>query len=157
MGTSSRSSTSSPPSADEVRAHSAVHLVRGAVTTVLGPTRVTFAGPGVLRIRSDIAAAPQDVGKVESAANRKVAEDAEVQEFEMERREAEMHFGMGIYDSGPPPAEGAILKLVKIEGWDVSCCPRAHVESTASIGAVRIDSAAFDEGAKETVFRFHLL
>ena len=40
----------------------------------------------------------QDVSKIEVAANNKVAEDAEIMEFEMDRQEAEGHFGTSIYD-----------------------------------------------------------
>ncbi|MDG6966506.1 MAG: hypothetical protein JRN23_04395 [Nitrososphaerota archaeon] len=157
MGTSSRSSTSSPPGAEDARVHSAVHLLKGAVTRVIGPRRVTFAGPGVLRVRSDAPVSTQEAGKVEAAANRKVAEDVEVLEFEMERQEAEMHFGTGIYDLAAPPEPGAHIRLVKIEGWDVSCCPCSHVETTGSVGAVRVDSVAFEERTREALFRFHLL
>ena len=157
LGTSSRSSTSSAASAEEVRAHSAVHVLKGAVTKVLGPRRFTFAGAGVLRVRSDGPLAKQEMGKVEAAANRKIAEDAEILEFEMERQEAEGHFGTGIYDLAPAPESGKLLKIVKIADWDASFCPRAHVETTGSIGAIKMDGATFDDGAKDLVFRFHLL
>lgn len=156
MGTSSRSSTSSA-GAEEVRAHSAVHVLKGAVSKVLGPRRLAFAGTGVLRVRSESPLSAQEVGKVEAAANRKIAEDAEVVEFEMERHEAEGHFGTGIYDLAPAPEAGGLLKIVKIAEWDASFCPQSHVETTGSIGAIRVDGATFDGGAKELVFRYHLL
>ena len=38
---------------------------------------------------------------MEAAANRKIAEDAEIVEFKMDRQEAEGHFGTGIYDLCP--------------------------------------------------------
>lgn len=144
-------------SAPEVRAHSAVHVLKGAVTNVLGPRRFTFGGAGVLKFRSDGPATSQEVGKIESAANRKVAEDAEIVEFSMDKQEAEGHFGTGIYDLSPAPQDGTLLKMVRIPDWEASYCPRAHVESTGSIGAIRIDRAAFDERGKEVELRFHLL
>ena len=155
--TSSKSSTSNDDSAGKVRAHSALHVLKGAVAKVLGPRRFTFAGAGVLKVSTEGLPADNEVGKIEAATNRKIAEDAEVLEFEMDRKEAEGHFGTGIYDISPAPLPGTLLKMVKIAEWDVSFCPQAHVESTGSIGAVKIDSAAFDERGKELELRFHLL
>jgi alanyl-tRNA synthetase len=155
--TSSRSSTSSQNSAAEVRAHSAVHVLKGAVVKVLGPRKFVFGDAGVLKFQSEAAVSPQEVGKIEAAANRKIAEDAEMLEFNMERPEAEGHFGPGIYDLTPAPKAGALLKIVRIPEWDAGYCLRAHVESTGSIGAMRVDGARFDEARRETELRFHLL
>ena len=46
---------------------------------------------------------------------------------------------------------------MRMHDWEASYCPHAHVESTGSIGAIRIDGATFDDAAKEVVIRFHLL
>jgi alanyl-tRNA synthetase len=150
---SSRSSTSS----SDTRGHSAAHVLKGAVTKVLGPRKFAFVGAGVLRMRSDAALTEQEVAKIEAAANRKIAEDAEIVEFEMERQEAEGHFGTGIYDIKPAPQSGEHLSMVKIAEWDASYCPQGHAESTGSIGAIRVDGATFDGTTKEVVLRFHLL
>jgi alanyl-tRNA synthetase len=155
--TSSRSSTSSQKSAAEVRAHSAVHVLKGAVAKVLGPRKFTFGEAGVLKFHSDAQPSPQDVGKIEAAANRKIAEDAEILEFSMERLEAEGHFGTGIYDLAPAPKAGDLLRIVRIPDWDAAYCLQAHVESTGSIGAIRVDGFRFDEERKELELRFHLL
>jgi alanyl-tRNA synthetase len=144
-------------SATEVRAHSAVHVLKGAVTKVLGPKRFTFAQTGVLKVTSEGAPTKQEVGKIEAAANRKIAEDAEILEFRMDRQEAEGHFGTGIYDFAPAPQVETLLKIVRIPEWDASYCPQAHVDSTGSIGAIRIDRASFEEAGRELELRFHLL
>jgi alanyl-tRNA synthetase len=144
-------------SSPEARAHSAIHVLKGAVTRVLGPRRFTFGEAGVLKFKSDGPPSPQDVGKIEAAANRKIAEDAEVLEFDMDRQEAEGHFGTGIYDLTPAPAAGQLLRIVRIQDWEASYCPSAHLESTGSIGAIRVDGATFDAASKEVVVRFHLL
>jgi alanyl-tRNA synthetase len=159
--TSSRSSTSSGSDA-EVRAHSAVHVLTGAVEKVLGPRRFNSAQilgdrNGTLKARSDILPSEQDVFRIETAANDKIAEDAEVLEFNMDRQEAEGHFGTGIYDLCPAPDGGELLKMVRIPEWDASCCSKAHVESTGSIGALKIDSSRFDEPGREFELRFHLV
>src|SRR6267378_893658 len=118
--TSSRSSTSKKSDAG-VRAHSAVHLLQGAVKSVLGPRRFTSAQTlgdesGILSVWSDTLPSAQDVSMMEAAANDKIAEDAEVLEFRMERREAEGHFGTGIYDLCPAPEGEELLKMVRIPG-----------------------------------------
>ena len=129
----------------------------GAVTTVLGPKRFTLGNAGVLRLKGEGPATPQEVSKVEAAANRKIAEDAEIMEFSMDRQEAESHFGTSIYDIFPAPPDEALLKMVRIPDWEVSCCDQTHVESTGSIGAIRIDRAQFADATKEIELRFHLL
>ena len=75
----------------------------------------------------------------------------------MERQEAEGHFGTGIYDLCPAPEAGTLLNIVRIQDWEASCCTQKHVESTGSIGAMKIDGAAFDGAAKELELKFHLL
>lgn len=150
-------STSSDKRDSEVRAHSAIHVLKGAVTKVLGPRRFIFGENGVLKLKSDGPPTSQEVGKIEAAANRKIAEDAEILEFEMDRQEAEGHFGTGIYDLSPAPATGELLRIARIHDWEASYCPHAHVESTGSVGAIRIDAATFEDEAKEAVIRFHLL
>ena len=144
-------------SAHEVRTHSAAHVLKGAVTKVLGPRRFTLVQAGVLKVTSEGLPTKLEVGKIESAANRKVAEDAEMLEFSMDRQEAEGHFGTGIYDIAPPPPAGTLLKIVRIPDWDASYCPETHVESTGSIGAMKIDHASFDESRRELELAFHIV
>ena len=155
--TSSRSSTSRTASAEEVRAHSALHVLMGAVTQTLGPQRFTFGNAWVLKFRGEGVLTPQEVAKIETAANRKVAEDSEILEFTMDRQEAESHFGTSIYDVSAVPPNASLLRIVRIPDWDVSCCSMAHVESTGSIGAIRIDQAQFAETSEEIELRFRLL
>ncbi len=156
-GTSSRSSTSKPGNSGESRAHSAIHVLTGAVTNVLGPRRFTFANARVLKFRSEAPLSAQEVGKIEAAANRKVEEDAEIVEFSMDKGEAEGHFGTGIYDLCPAPQNETLLRIVRIPDWGASCCDKSHTESTGSIGAIRVDACSFDEKAKELELKFHLL
>jgi len=144
-------------STPEVRAHSAAHVLKGAVVKVLGPRRFTFSQTGLLKVKSDAVPTEQEISKIEVAANNKVAEDAEMLEFSMDRQEAEGHFGEGLFDLCPAPEGGELLNIVRIPDWDASCCTQKHVESTVSIGAIRVDGAVFDAVRNEVELRFHLL
>jgi alanyl-tRNA synthetase len=161
LETSSRSSTSSEKGAADVRAHSAVHVLKGAVTKVLGPTRFTYAEAlggrsGILKARLEHPPTSQETTKIEVAANIKVSEDAEILDFEMDRQEAEGHFGTGIYDLCPAPEGGGLLHIVRIDDWEVSCCAEAHVGSTGSIGSMKV-KAALDDSGKELEIKFRLV
>jgi Ser-tRNA(Ala) deacylase AlaX len=132
------------------------------VTKILGPKRFTYAQiwggkSGILKARSDAAPTAQEISKIEVAANNKVSEDAELLDFEMDRQEAEGHFGTGICDLCPAPEAGALLHIVRIQDWEVSCCSMNHVGSTGSIGAMKIDGVGFDGAGKELELKFHLV
>ena len=150
-------STSREKGSGDVRAHSAVHVLKGVVTKVLGQGRFAASQPGQLNVTGGAPPTRQELSKIEVASNNKIAEDAEFLEFDMERQEAEGHFGAGIFDLFPAPEDGALLNIVRIEDWDVSCCPQEHVGSTGSIGAIRVDGADYDDALKVVTLRFHLL
>jgi Ser-tRNA(Ala) deacylase AlaX len=132
-------------------------VLKGAVASVLGPRTFIRVETGAVMFRSDEPLSDQEVSKVAVAANNKVAEDAELLEFKMERQEAEGHFGTDLYDIDPAPDSATLLNIVRIPEWDVSSCSKTHVSSTGSVGAIRIDGSAFDAGSKEVELRFHLL
>ena len=146
---------------EEVRTHTAVHVLKGAVQRVLGAqltasTRVS-GRQGVLTVRFGRRPAEEELRRVEEAANAKVVEGAEVLEFEMEKSEAEMHFGDGIYDLFAVPTSVTMLKLVKIPEWDVACCGERHVESTSLVGPVKVSRARFRNSKKELEVDFELV
>ena len=142
----------------EVRTHSALHVLKGAVVKVLGllltaSTRVEQE-EGTLTLHSLRELTPQEVTRIVEEANGKVREDVGVTTFSMERAEAERHFGKGIYDAFPIPEQAGLLKLVRIPDWETSCCGEKHVESTGEIGAIELKGARFREPEKllELVF-----
>lgn len=143
------------------RTHSAVHVLKGAVDRVLGPGATASVrateGRGALAVRVDRRPSDSEVREIEAWANAKVDEDAEVAQFEMERREAERHFGRSIYDGLHTPEGAAVLKMVRIPEWEVSCCAQEHVESTGEVrGRIVIDGSRFTEGEGLLEIEFHL-
>ena len=148
-------------SEEEARTHTALHVVKGAVQKVLG-ARLTMSvyvsgSHGRLTVQFERKPSPEEMARVEEEANAKVAEGAEVLEFEMERQEAQMHFGDQIYDAFPVPEGMTILKMVRIPDWNINCCDERHVESAAMVGKVRIGTPRFRGARKELEVGFDLV
>lgn len=135
-------------------------MLKGAAQSVLGvkKTASTSAADrrGRLTVKFDRKPTKEELRKVEDAANRKIAEGAEVLEFEMERQEAELQFGDEIYDLFPVPAAAALLKIVRIPEWNVNCCAERHVESTSLIGPLKLGRTRFRNSKKELELEFEL-
>lgn len=147
-------------SSEEARTHSAVHVVKGAVQKVLGAkwtASVYVSGRhGRLTVQFDRKPTAEEVAGIERAANEKIAEGAEVLEFEMEKEEAEGHFGDAIYDLFPVPSGVTRLKIVRIPEWNINCCTEAHVENTLQIGRVRLGTPRFRNSKRELEVEFDL-
>jgi alanyl-tRNA synthetase len=147
-------------SSEELRTHSAVHVVKGAVQKVLGAkltASVYVSGRhGRLTVQFDRKPTEEEVAGVEQAANQKIAEGAELLEFEMERQEAEGHFGDAIYDLFPVPSGVTILKIVRIPDWNINCCNQGHVDNTAEIGRVKLGKPRFRNAKRELEIEFDL-
>ena len=147
-------------SSEELRTHSAVHVVKGAVQKVLGAkwtASVYVSGRhGRLTVQFDRKPTDEEVARIEQAANEKIAEGAEVLEFEMEKDEAQGHFGDQIYDLFPVPTGVARLKIVRIPEWNINCCNERHVENTLQVGKVRLGTPRFRNSKKELEVEFDL-
>lgn len=145
---------------EELRTHSAAHVLKGAAQKVLGAKRTASVyvsgGHGRLTVQFDRKPTDEESARVEEEANRKIAEGAEVLEFEMERQEAEGHFGDAIYDLFPVPSGVTILKIVRIPDWNVNCCNQSHVDSTLEIGRIRLGKPRFRNARKELEIEFEL-
>jgi len=147
-------------SSEEFRAHSAVHVLKGAVQKVLGArltSSVHVSGShGRLTVQFDRKPTDEEMARVEQAANEKVAEGAEVLEFEMEKAEAEGHFGKAIYDLFPVPSGVTRLKIVSIPDWSINCCNERHVENTLQVGKIRLERPRFRHAKRELEIEFDL-
>ena len=135
-------------------------MVKGAVQKVLGAkwtTSVYVSGThGRLTVQFDRKPTDEEMTRVEQAANEKVTEGAEMLEFEMEKQEAEGHFGDAIYDLFPVPGDVTILKIVRIPDWNINCCNERHVENTLLIGKIRLEKPRFRNAKRELEIGFDL-
>jgi alanyl-tRNA synthetase len=135
-------------------------VVKGAVQKILGAkwtASVYVSGShGRLTVQFDRKPTDQEMARVEQAVNEKIAEGAEVLEFEMEKVEAEGHFGDTIYDLFPVPSEVTLLKIVRIPDWNINCCNERHLENTLQIGNVKLEKPRFRNSKRELEIGFDL-
>ncbi len=147
-------------SSQEVRAHSGLHVVKGAAERVLGAKKTASVyvsgGHGRLTVQFERKPTEAEVQGIEKAANDKIAEGAEVLEFEMEKTEAEGHFGDAIYDLFPLPPGATRLHIVRIPDWNINCCNERHVENTLQIGKIKMGKARYRNSKRELEIEFDL-
>lgn len=148
-------------SEEEIRTHSALHVVKGAVQSVLGAkwTSSTYVSGrhGRLTVQFERMPTSQEMERIERAADQKVAEKVEILEFEMDKEEAENHFGDQIYDLFPLPSSITRLKLVRIPDWNINCCVERHVDNTSLVGPIKLGKPRFRNSRKELEIEFDLV
>ncbi|WP_297521729.1 alanyl-tRNA editing protein [Thermococcus sp.] len=133
----------------EVRTHTALHVVKGAVVNVLGDgakwTASTYVkgNRGVLTVKFDRKPTPEEIAGIERLANEKVRGNVPIEVYELPRDEAEKRFGEDTYDLFPVPEEVMILKVVVIEDWNVNACNKEHTKTTGEIGEIKIRKVRF--------------
>jgi len=145
----------------EARTHTAIHVLKGAVQQVLGAkwtASVFVSGTnGRLTVQFDRKPTNEEIARIEQAANGKVSEGVELVEFEMEKDEAEGHFGNAIYDLFPVPSSVTRLKIVRIPEWNINCCIEKHVDNTLQVGRIRLGVPRFRNSRKELELEFDLV
>lgn len=131
----------------EVKTHTALHVLKGAVQKVLGAewTAGVYvkANHGRLTVKFHRKPTAEELAGVEEEANRKIMEDAPVEELDMERVEAERRWGDTIYDLFPLPASVTRLRVLHIPDWNVNACREVHTNTTGDIGSIFITKTRF--------------
>jgi alanyl-tRNA synthetase len=129
---------------DDVRSHTAIHILKGAVVSVLGRGAKWSASAysqgthGGLTVQFDRKPTDEEMVKVEEAANAKIREDATTEMHEMARSDAEARWGDDIYDLFPLPAELKVVKVFHLPDWNVNTCGKQHCEKTTEVGGIKI-------------------
>ena len=131
----------------EVRVHTALHVLKGAVVRVLGAkwtTGVSVNGShGRISVELDRKPTQSEVDLIEQYANDKIREDVPVEIFHMSRRAAEERWGDIIYDKFPLPDSITELSICVIDSWNVNACNKEHTSSTGEIGSIRFAKTRF--------------
>ena len=138
----------------EVKTHTALHVLKGAVVKVLGEEAKWTASVyvngkhGRLTVKFNRKPTKEEIKEIERLANEKIRENVSVEVYELPRDEAEKRFGKEIYDLFPLPEEIRTLKVVVIEGWNINACKKEHTKTTGEIGQIKIRKVRFRK-AKE--------
>jgi alanyl-tRNA synthetase len=131
----------------DVRTHTALHVLKGAVQKVLKvkwTAGVWVEGlDGRLTVKACRSPTPQELEKIEVEANNKIREDQEIEEYTLDREKAEERWGNSIYDLFPLPEGITTVKVVCIPGWNVNCCKEEHTRTTGEIGRITVKKVRF--------------
>jgi len=123
-----------------MRHHTATHILLHATKEVLG-AHIHQAGAqkGSESSRVDIRhfkhITPDELHRIEVAANRMIMANQPVEISVEDRTRAEQKYGFSLYQGGVPP--GRDIRIVKVAG-DIEACAGTHCRSTGEVGMVKI-------------------
>ncbi len=148
-----------PDYSDEVRAHTALHILKGAVVRVLGEGALWTASVytegkhGRLTVQFDRRPTDEEVKAIEELANAKVTEDLKVEVEVLPREVAEERYGNVIYDLFPVPQHIRELYVVVVydsDGsiWNINACNKQHLPSARYIGRIKVGKVRFRQSKK---------
>ncbi|QXJ35573.1 alanyl-tRNA editing protein [Saccharolobus shibatae] len=124
----------------EIRTHTALHVVKGAVRKVLNVkwTASTYVNSnhGRLTVKFERKPSNEEIDKVFELASEKVRENLPIIIEVLSREEAEKRYGDEIYDLFPVPAEVRELSIVVIPDWNINACNKQHTKTTSEIGEI---------------------
>lgn len=134
----------------EVRTHTALHIVKGAIFRVLGAKWSTSAasegGHGRIAVELDRKPTDEEEAEIQRLVDQKIREDARIEVQEMSRSDAETRFGDYIYDKFPLPESIQTLTVFHLPGWNVNACNKTHTRSTGEVGKVTISKIRYRGG-----------
>jgi alanyl-tRNA synthetase len=147
----------------QIRSHTALHVIKGAVQKILGAniTNGVWIGDGKARLCVEFDRKPSEdeMEAVIGAANGCIGKDLPIANEELERTRAEEKYGSAIYDAYPVPPEVKVLRIVSISDggmiWNVNACIKPHTRTTGDIGKIEMDHWRFREpkGTLEISFK----
>jgi alanyl-tRNA synthetase len=134
---------------DDVRTHTALHIIKGAIVKVLGEDAKWSTSASVNGLHGRIAVefnrkpTDEEIQDIDRLANEKVREDAEIEAHEMSRKDAEELWGDWIYDKWPLPDHIQQVKVFHLPDWNINCCGSEHSERTGAVGRITITKARY--------------
>ena len=123
-----------------MRHHTATHVILHAAKEVLG-AHIHQAGAqkGSESSRMDLRhfkhITPDELRRIETAANRMIMASQPVEISTEDRTKAEQKYGFSLYQGGVPP--GRDIRIVKVAG-DIEACAGTHCRSTGEVGVIKI-------------------
>ena len=123
-----------------MRHHTATHVLLHATKEILG-AHIHQAGAqkGPESSRVDIRhfkhITPDELHRIEIAANRMIMASVPVEIEVEDRTKAEQKYGFSLYQGGVPP--GRDIRVVKVAG-DIEACAGTHCRNTGEVGMIKI-------------------
>jgi alanyl-tRNA synthetase len=130
---------------DDVRCHTAIHILKGAVVYILGKGAKWSASAysqgthGGLTVQFDRKPTDEEMKRIEEAANQKIKENVATEIHALTRSDAEARWGDDIYDLFPLSPELKVVKIFHLPNWNVNTCGKQHCEMTGDIGEIKIE------------------
>ena len=139
---------------DDVRTHTALHVIKGAIVRVLGEQALWTASVfvdgkhGRITVTCKEKPSQEDIAKIEELANEAIRKDLKVEILTLPREDAEAKFGDIIYDLFPVPEHVRELNIVIIRDvdgslWNINACNKDYLPSTKCIGKIVIKKYRF--------------
>lgn len=139
--------------------NTAVLVAKGAFAAVLGmpiggsTVGVHYSEGNRARLTIKIGRSEQpskeEYEAVVATISSKIAEDAALYNFEMDRADAEALYGEAMFDKAKPPSSLDTLKLAYLPGWVLSATPAPLLASTRGVGAITIEKIKFRSNKQE--------
>ena len=124
-----------------MRAHTASHVVYGAGQRLFGSRGYGGFDIDETRIRldfeTDVSASDLDPLALQRAANEAVWDGLAVEWYEMSTENARADERI-VFNLGDGVEASDTVRIVEIDGWDVSACGGTHVRNTAEIGFIKL-------------------
>ncbi|MBU7013600.1 MAG: alanyl-tRNA editing protein [Theionarchaea archaeon] len=144
----------------DVRTHTALHVLKGAVQKVLHvewTAGVWVEGlHGRLVVQTDRNPSQDELEEIQREANEKIQEDQEIEEYTLDRNEAENRWGDSIYDLFPLPEGITTVTVMCIPGWNVNCCREKHTKTTGEIGRITVRKSRFRKNKNLLELSFYI-
>ncbi|MCE4623309.1 MAG: alanine--tRNA ligase [Caldisphaeraceae archaeon] len=140
-----------------MRHHSATHLLMGSIRRVLGK-HIWQAGAektpekGRLDVTHYKMPSIEEIRQIERLANNVIDERKPINQFYMDRTEAENRYGFSLYQGGVPTTP--TIRVVEIKDWDTEACFGTHLRNTGEIGGIKITNV---EKIQDGVIRFEFV
>jgi misacylated tRNA(Ala) deacylase len=135
------------------RMHSAEHVLTGTLVQMFRCGRPFTTHLEKKKSKADYHftrdLTPEEVRDIERRVNDVVGQDLAMREEFIPRQEAATRF---VLDRLPEEV-GDIVRIVHIGNYDACPCSGTHVRSTREIGAFRIISTTFEDGALRVRFK----
>jgi alanyl-tRNA synthetase len=132
---------------DHMQQHTGQHVLSAAFDRLHGARTMSFhLGREASTIDLSLDLAPSAVAAAEDGANRIIWENRPVAiSFATPEQAASLAFRK-------EPVRGGLLRIVEVEGFDISACGGTHVNRTGSVGAIVVTGAEKFRGGTRVTF-----